>query len=64
MTDAPPSPDAESPLSEHEEAEGRAYIYGKRSAQRGQSLNNPYFQNSDQGYAYRSGFVDGMAQKR
>ena len=59
----PPSPDSEPPLTDHEQREGEAYVYGKRAAQRGDPLTNPFFAKADQGYAYRSGYMDGKAQK-
>lgn len=64
MPPLPPSPDAEPPLTDHEQREGEAYVYGKRSALRGDPLANPFFAKADEGYAYRSGYMDGKVQRR
>jgi len=64
VPNVPPSPDAEPPLTEHEQRMGEAYVYGKRAGLQGAPLRNPYFAKADEGYAYRSGHVDGMTQRR
>jgi len=57
-----PSQDAEPPLTDHENDVGRAYVVGKRTAKEGKAFNCPYFGELNR--AWRSGFVDGMAEKR
>ena len=58
----PPSPDAEPPLTDHEKDVGRAYVIGKRVAKEGKAFNCPYF--GELSRAWRSGFIDGNAEKR
>jgi hypothetical protein len=60
----PNSPDAEPALTEHEVRIGAAYVYGKRAALAGRPFQNPYFAASDEGKAWKSGYMDVMVVKR